>query len=133
MRKLVLLAAAIAVLVGGSTALAGSAGVNITATGFTPQNPSVQAGDSITWTNSDVVRHRVVVSGPSRLYGQRLTSPDIRRPEVSEAASRVATDPAVLQRNIDQYVGAAQLSGLSSIGFRLVQISGFLAQVREKS
>jgi plastocyanin len=63
MRKLVLLAVAIAVLVGGSTALAGSTGVNITATGFTPQNPSVQAGDSINWTNSDVVRHRVVVSG----------------------------------------------------------------------
>jgi len=63
MRKWLLAAVAVGVLALGSTALAGSTNVAITAAGFTPQNVSVQAGDTVGWTNSDAVRHRVVVTG----------------------------------------------------------------------
>lgn len=63
MKKLILATAALAVLAIGSTALAGSAGVQITSSGLTPANVSVQSGDSVGWTNSDTVRHRVVVNG----------------------------------------------------------------------
>jgi plastocyanin len=65
MRKWLVAAVAIGVLALGSTALAGSTNVAITAAGFTPQNVSVQSGDTVSWTNSDTARHRVVVSGTS--------------------------------------------------------------------
>jgi plastocyanin len=65
MRKFLLAAVAIGVLALGSSALAGSTNVTITAAGFTPQNVSVQSGDTVGWTNKDVVRHRVVFSGTS--------------------------------------------------------------------
>jgi plastocyanin len=52
-------AVALVVLALGSTALAGSAGVKITSAGFEPANVSVQSGDSVSWTNSDTVVHRV--------------------------------------------------------------------------
>jgi plastocyanin len=63
MRKFFLAATALAVFGIGSTALAGSTGVQITSSGFTPSNVSVQSGDSVNWTNADSVRHRVVVNG----------------------------------------------------------------------
>ena len=63
MRKLLLAATAVAVLAIGSSALAGSAGVKITGTGFDPATVSVQSGDSVNWTNSDNVRHEVKVTG----------------------------------------------------------------------
>ena len=65
MRKLLLAATAVAVLAIGSSALAGSAGVKITGTGFDPATVSVQSGDSVNWTNSDNVRHEVKVTGSS--------------------------------------------------------------------
>jgi plastocyanin len=65
MRRLMMAAVALGVLALGSTALAGSSGVSITSTGFTPADFSVQSGDSIAWTNSDTVRHEVAVSGNS--------------------------------------------------------------------
>ena len=65
MRKLMLAAIGIAVLAIGSIALAGTAGVDITSTGFNPQSTSVQSGDSVSWTNKDTVRHSVVVTGTS--------------------------------------------------------------------
>jgi plastocyanin len=65
MKKLLLAAVALVVFAAGSTALAGSTGVNITSAGFTPQSVSVQSGDTVNWTNSDTVRHRVVFSNTS--------------------------------------------------------------------
>jgi plastocyanin len=65
MRKLLLAFMAVAVLAVGSTALAGSAAVQITKAGFTPQNVSVQTGDSVTWTNADTTAHGVKVDGNS--------------------------------------------------------------------
>jgi plastocyanin len=63
MRKFILAAVALVVLAAGSTALAGSTGVDITSTGFSPQTTSVQSGDSVSWTNKDTSRHSVVFSG----------------------------------------------------------------------
>ena len=63
MRKFMLAAIAVGVLAIGSTALAGSSGVQITSTGFTPPSTSIQAGDSVNWTNSDTKSHSVTVAG----------------------------------------------------------------------
>jgi plastocyanin len=65
MRKLVLTAAALVVLAVGSTALAGSTNVSITSAGFTPQSTSIQAGDTVNWTNNDTIQHTVTVAGSS--------------------------------------------------------------------
>lgn len=63
MRKLLALLAAVTVFAIGATALAKSSAVQITSSGFNPATVSVQAGDSVTWTNSDSVRHGVEVAG----------------------------------------------------------------------
>jgi plastocyanin len=65
MRKLVVVAAAAALLAAGSTAIAQTAGVDITSAGFSPASQSIQAGDSVSWKNSDSRSHDVVVSGTS--------------------------------------------------------------------
>jgi plastocyanin len=65
MRKVLTAAVAFAVLAIGSTALAGSAGVKITSTGFDPATVTVQSGDTVNWTNSDNATHRVDVAGGS--------------------------------------------------------------------
>ena len=65
MKKLMLAAVALVALVAGSTAIAGSTGVTITSAGFSPQNASVQSGDSVAWTNTDTTRHSVVFTGTS--------------------------------------------------------------------
>ena len=65
MRKIVVAATVVAVLAIGSTALAGSAPVQITSAGFNPANVTVQSGDSVNWTNADTVSHRVDVTGGS--------------------------------------------------------------------
>jgi plastocyanin len=62
-RKLLLVAAVVATLGAGSIAFAKTPGVQITSTGLNPRDVSIQTGDSITWTNSDTVRHRVVFDG----------------------------------------------------------------------
>ena len=63
MRKTLIAIAALVVLATGSSALAKVAGVQITSSGFNPQTQTVQAGDSVTWTNSDSVNHGVDVNG----------------------------------------------------------------------
>jgi plastocyanin len=63
MKKVLAAGIGAALLAIGSTALAGSTGVNITSTGFDPQSASIQSGDSVNWTNRDSVRHSVVFKG----------------------------------------------------------------------
>ena len=61
MRKGFLAALAVAVLVGGSVALARTAPVEITKSGFTPATMTVESGDSVSWKNSDTTAHDVAV------------------------------------------------------------------------
>jgi plastocyanin len=63
MKKLLAAGIAAAVLAIGSAAIAETAGVQITADGFSPSNVSVQTGDAVSWTNKDSVRHSVVFTG----------------------------------------------------------------------
>jgi plastocyanin len=63
MRKFMLVAVALVVLAAGSTAFAGSTGVDITSAGFNPATASIQSGDSVSWTNKDTARHSVVFTG----------------------------------------------------------------------
>jgi plastocyanin len=62
-KKLLAAGIAVAVLAIGSAAIAETAGVQITADGFSPSNVSVQTGDAVSWTNKDSVRHSVVFTG----------------------------------------------------------------------
>jgi plastocyanin len=50
--------AALAVPTGG---LAATHTISVTSTGFSPRNVTIAAGDTVTWTNTDRVSHRVVV------------------------------------------------------------------------
>jgi plastocyanin len=51
------------------------ANVAITATGFTPQSVTIEAGETVTWRNTDTQAHRVVVTGtPCNLSLQPLQS-----------------------------------------------------------
>lgn len=63
MRKALFLLVTVALVAGGSSALAGSAGVQVTDSGFTPGTVSIQSGDSVNWTNNGSSLHRIVVSG----------------------------------------------------------------------
>ena len=59
MKKLIVLAAAVALLV-AAPAPAKTVTVDISQLGFVPNAVSVQTGDSVTWTNKDTVNHQVV-------------------------------------------------------------------------
>ncbi len=59
MRKLILLAGAVALLV-AAPAPAKTVTVDISKAGFVPTPVTVQMGDSVTWTNKDTVNHQVV-------------------------------------------------------------------------
>ena len=61
MKKLLMIATAAVLVLAGSSALAGTAGIEITKDGFTPAAVSIQSGDSVTWKNSDTGAHEVVV------------------------------------------------------------------------
>jgi plastocyanin len=61
MRKLLMAAAATALLVGGSAALARTVGVTITKDGFNPRTVTIQSGDSVSWKNADTAEHQLAV------------------------------------------------------------------------
>jgi plastocyanin len=60
MRKLVFLIVTIAALAIAAPALAGTTNVNVTANGFSPDEVTIQPGDTVTWKNTDTVNHQVV-------------------------------------------------------------------------
>src|SRR5262249_52533941 len=61
MRRLLLLLLIVPTLaVAASGVAASSTAVSITSTGFHPSRVTVAAGDNVTWTNNDAVRHQVV-------------------------------------------------------------------------
>ena len=60
MRKLILVATAVAALTGASGSSAATATVTITKAGFVPAAVSVRVGDTVSWTNTDTTVHQVV-------------------------------------------------------------------------
>jgi plastocyanin len=65
MRRLVALIAVPLALWLAPAALAIPANVIITPTGFNPSNVTIEAGETVTWRNTDAQAHRVVVQGTS--------------------------------------------------------------------
>jgi plastocyanin len=65
MRKVFLAAVGVALLIGGSVALAMTAPVEITKNGFSTRDVAVQSGDSVSWKNSDTAAHQVAVDKTS--------------------------------------------------------------------
>src|SRR5690349_11448706 len=63
MRKLLLATAVVALLAGGSGALARIDGVDITKNGFDTGTVAIESGDSVTWKNTDTAQHDVMVDG----------------------------------------------------------------------
>lgn len=63
MRKMLAIAAALALLAGGSVALGTTTGVDITKNGFGDRSITVMSGDSVSWKNADTADHQVVVNG----------------------------------------------------------------------
>lgn len=64
-KMLMVTAAAVAVLVGGSAALAKTEGVEITKNGFNDTTITIVSGDSVAWKNVDTSEHQVAVHGTS--------------------------------------------------------------------
>jgi plastocyanin len=65
MRRLIALIAVPLALWAAPAALAVPANVLITPTGFTPSNVTIEAGETVTWRNTDAQAHRVVVQRTS--------------------------------------------------------------------
>ena len=61
MKKLLLVVVAIAALVASAPASAATRTIQITSTGFVPRDVTVAVGDTVVWSNTDSVTHRVVV------------------------------------------------------------------------
>jgi plastocyanin len=62
MRRLLLLLTLVIGLAAAAPTTAATTGVSITSTGFHPASVIVVAGDAVTWTNNDAVRHQVVAN-----------------------------------------------------------------------
>jgi plastocyanin len=80
MRKLILLAGVVALLVAAPAPAhtTKTVGVDVTKAGFAPANPSIQTGDSITWTNKDTANHQITCAtcpftSPVLAAGQTFT------------------------------------------------------------
>src|SRR3954471_9884510 len=80
MKRLMFLAGAVALLVAAPAPArtAKTVAVDISKAGFVPGNPSIQVGDSITWTNKDTATHQVVCkdcpfTSPVLAAGQTFT------------------------------------------------------------
>ena len=66
-RLLIALAAALSLAAAASPAPAATVGVTITAAGFSPKDVTVQIGDTVTWTNTDVSVHQIQATNGSFL------------------------------------------------------------------
>src|SRR5580765_3701969 len=61
MRKMLIAVAPVALLIGGSSAVARTEGVDITKDGFKDTTITIMSGDSVTWKNTDAADHEVMV------------------------------------------------------------------------
>jgi plastocyanin len=73
MKKLIMLTVALATLAATPAALAATANVAITRSGFAPATARIVAGDTVTWTNNDTVNRSVVSN--SGLFSSGILTP----------------------------------------------------------
>ena len=65
MKKMLMAIAAVALLIGGSSAVARTEGVDITKDGFKDTTVTIESSDSVTWKNTDTSDHQVMVVNTS--------------------------------------------------------------------
>jgi plastocyanin len=65
MRRVILLVAGSLALMLAAPASSANTGVQIKRTGFVPASVTINANDSVTWTNTDTITHQVVANGGS--------------------------------------------------------------------
>jgi plastocyanin len=73
MKKLIMLTFALATLAAAPSALAATANVALTRSGFVPATARIVAGDTVTWTNNDTVNRSVVSN--SGLFSSGILTP----------------------------------------------------------
>src|SRR5438874_6386002 len=130
MRKLILLAGAVGLLITASAAPAKTVTVDISKVGFVPAAVTVQTGDTITFTNKDTVNHQAVCAtcpftSPVLTPGQTYTSPAFakvgkfnvidplnknKRATVTVTAAPAALTVSASPRDMN-YGGSATVSG----------------------
>jgi len=115
MKKLMLVAGAVALLAAAPAPAytAKTVVVDISKAGFVPGNPSIQAGDSITWTNKDTATHQVVCAtcpftSPVLAAGQTFTF------AFTKAGKFATVDP--LNKNKKSTVTVAAAPATVSVG-----------------
>jgi plastocyanin len=65
MRRVILLVVGSLALMLAAPASSANTGVQIKRTGFVPKTVTINANDSVTWTNTDTINHQVVANGGS--------------------------------------------------------------------
>jgi plastocyanin len=141
MKKLIVLAGAVALLVAAPAPArtAKTVAVDITKAGFTSGAVSVQAGDSVTWTNKDTAAHQVICTtcpfnSPTLAAGQAFTYP------FAKAGKFNIVDPLNKNKKMTVTVNAAAATVSVAAGPRVLNygaattVSGTLstAQANEK-
>lgn len=111
MRKLLFVAASVAALVVASSAATATVAVSITRAGFVPNDVSIRAGDTVTWTNNDTQVHQVV----SQAREDAFASPPLQSGQTFVHTFRTAgrftiTDPLNRNRRMTVRVAPAPAS-----------------------
>ena len=97
MKKLLTALVAVVALLAASAAIAETAGIDITTTGFTPKEATVEAGSSVSWKNTDTVPHAVVVDKSAcnlSLQPQQSSSCAFATPGTFKYDDPASKDPA---------------------------------------
>ena len=134
MKKLLTASIALVALLAASAAIADGVGVEITKSGFSPKDLTVESGSAVTWKNADTAAHGVVVDNttcklslePQQSSACTFSAPGTFTyddPTTSDAAfgGKVTVTPAVprsvtlaANRNLAIFGDAVTLSGIAS-------------------
>jgi plastocyanin len=97
MKKILAALVAVVALLATSAAIAETAGVDITKTGFTPKNATIEAGSDVSFKNIDTVAHAVVVDKTAcnlTLQPQQSSSCAFATPGAFSYSDPTSKDPA---------------------------------------
>jgi plastocyanin len=97
MKKVVTALAAVVAVLATSAAIAETAGIDVTSTGFRPNDVTVEAGSSVSWKNTDTVAHGIVVDKTAcnlALQPQQSSSCAFATPGTFTYSDPASKDPA---------------------------------------